>query len=739
MDDIIYEEADENGSINVDSNAITNSKTDSINIKNDNIKNENEKVIQDKEMDDLADLKEKFKSILLKTPQDESEDCIIYGMNANLLTENHKIKNGIISCDDETFLQFLYPKSKKNPIKFKLSLASINDMSIGKSDGNLKNISLPLPDDCCLTIHYSNNLKHYDIIFKDSIQVELFITGVMAILQKRAKEGNSYDTDLLSLKRIWKEYDPEHNKFLNVEQFSAFLKNINFEFNGRTAEQIFKEIDKNNENKIVFKQFISFYELLVTGEEFSEVFQKYSTAPNKSYLSIKGLIDFYEKEQHETLTSEEALKIICKYSKKAKKLESKGLNGLKLLKEKEKTTNIKNSNESNSEVTESMVAEYNNHTFVKFDISNNPNKPQTIKDMEHALKNAFQLSFREFVNLLIDKSSNSIYDREIMSLHQDMNKPLTDYYCHASHNTYLTGNQLHGETSVEMYSYVLKNGARFVDLDTFDGGDGTEPIITHWHFPVGEVNFKDCLINIKENAFIKNEFPVILSLENHCGPVCQEKMERYFLEILGRENLYIIDPKYPPLIYPSPNELRRKFIIKNKRKRIFGDIKEMKINYHKLFQATMNENKKKLDLSSSSNTSQTEISTKKTTNNKYDNNNNIFNQDLKMKKRKTSTEVISEPPHTEKKEEIVARLEQTIAKEKIEEENLSDKTDSDISEGIVEISDNKIHNNEEENIIKTFKHLQTKNILVPCNHFEIQYSPINNNSIINTTHKKKNP
>ena len=110
MDDIIYEEADENGSINVDSNAITNSKTDSINIKNDNIKNENEKVIQDKEMDDLADLKEKFKSILLKTPQDEGEDCIIYGMNANLLTENHKIKNGIIYCDDETFLQFLYNK-----------------------------------------------------------------------------------------------------------------------------------------------------------------------------------------------------------------------------------------------------------------------------------------------------------------------------------------------------------------------------------------------------------------------------------------------------------------------------------------------------------------------------------------------------------------------------------------------------------------------------------------------------
>jgi hypothetical protein len=39
MDDIIYEEEDENGSINVDSNAITNSKTDSRNVENDNFKN----------------------------------------------------------------------------------------------------------------------------------------------------------------------------------------------------------------------------------------------------------------------------------------------------------------------------------------------------------------------------------------------------------------------------------------------------------------------------------------------------------------------------------------------------------------------------------------------------------------------------------------------------------------------------------------------------------------------------
>ena len=105
--------------------------------------------------------------------------------------------------------------------------------------------------------------------------------------------------------------------------------------------------------------------------------------------------------------------------------------------------------------------------------------------------------------------------------HQNMNLPLTDYDCHSSHNTYLTGNQITSESSVEMYSYVLKNGCRFLDLDTFDGreGDKAEPIITHWHFPVGDISFKDALIVIKEHAFIKSEYPVILSLESNGVPV----------------------------------------------------------------------------------------------------------------------------------------------------------------------------------------------------------------------------
>ena len=37
----------------------------------------------------------------------------------------------------------------------------------------------------------------------------------------------------------------------------------------------------------------------------------------------------------------------------------------------------------------------------------------------------------------------------------------------------------------------------------------------------------------------------------------KKKMQNYFLSIIGRENLYILDSKTPPLQYPSPNQLKK--------------------------------------------------------------------------------------------------------------------------------------------------------------------------------------
>ncbi|XP_040496427.1 1-phosphatidylinositol 4,5-bisphosphate phosphodiesterase delta-3 isoform X2 [Ursus maritimus] len=147
---------------------------------------------------------------------------------------------------------------------------------------------------------------------------------------------------------------------------------------------------------------------------------------------------------------------------------------------------------------------------------------------------------------------------------QDMDQPLPHYFISSSHNTYLTDSQIGGLSSTEAYVRAFAQGCRCVELDCWEGPGG-EPIIYHGHTLTSKILFRDVVQTVRDHAFTLSPYPVILSLENHCGLEQQAVMARHLRTILGDALVTEALGAQTPEELPSPEQLKGRVLVKGKK------------------------------------------------------------------------------------------------------------------------------------------------------------------------------
>lgn len=186
------------------------------------------------------------------------------------------------------------------------------------------------------------------------------------------------------------------------------------------------------------------------------------------------------------------------------------------------------------------------------------------------------LSLEGFTAFLLSTSNSAFTDRD-GSIHHDMTRPLSEYYVSSSHNTYLLGNQLVGESTIEGYIRALLHSCRsvereltcslfwtrliFTTVDIFDGD--REPVVYHGKTFTTKVSLRKACEAIAKYAFVVSPYPIIISAEIHCSIPQQDMIASIMLEVFG-DSLVSAPVQGRPRIaaLPSPEDLKGRILLK---------------------------------------------------------------------------------------------------------------------------------------------------------------------------------
>ncbi|XP_011248574.1 1-phosphatidylinositol 4,5-bisphosphate phosphodiesterase eta-2 isoform X5 [Mus musculus] len=455
-------------------------------------------------------------------PQKHMERCMSAMQEGTQMVKLRGSSKGLVRFYylDEHRSCLRWRPSRKNE-KAKISIDSIQEVS----EGRQSEIFQRYPDssfdpNCCFSIYHGSHRESLDLVSPSSEEARTWVTGLrylMAGISDEDSLARRQRTRDQWLKQTFDEADKNGDGSLSISEVLQLLHKLNVNLPRQRVKQMFREADTDDhQGTLGFEEFCAFYKMMSTRRDLYLLMLTYSN--HKDHLDASDLQRFLEVEQKMNGVTLESCQNIIEQFEPCLENKSKGMLGI-----------------------------------------DGSREPSPVMEIHHGAP-VYTAGFTNYTR----SPAGDIFNPEHNRVHQDMTQPLSHYFITSSHNTYLVGDQLMSQSRVDMYAWVLQAGCRCVEVDCWDGPDG-EPIVHHGYTLTSKILFKDVIETINKYAFIKNEYPVILSIENHCSVVQQKKMAQYLTDILGDKlDLSSVSSEDATML-PSPQMLKGKILVKGKK------------------------------------------------------------------------------------------------------------------------------------------------------------------------------